>query len=90
MPLQRRLPKIGFHSMQSQVTAEVRLGELGKLGVEIIDLDALKKGNVVNKNILHAKIISSGEITKAVTIKGIRVTKGARAAIETAGGRIEE
>ncbi|OGT72465.1 MAG: 50S ribosomal protein L15 [Gammaproteobacteria bacterium RIFCSPLOWO2_02_FULL_56_15] len=90
MPLQRRLPKIGFHSMQSQVTAEVRLGELGKLGIEIIDLDALKKGNVVNKHILHAKIISSGEITKPVTIKGIRVTKGARAAIEAAGGRIEE
>ena len=90
MPLQRRLPKVGFNSLQSQVTAEVRLGELGKLEDGVIDIAALKKGNIISKKIERAKIISSGEINRAVTVKGIRVTKGARAAIEAAGGKIEE
>ena len=90
MPLQRRLPKVGFNSLQSQVTAEVRLGELGKLEEGVIDIAALKKGNIISKKIERAKIISLGEISRAVTVKGIRVTKGARAAIEAAGGKIEE
>jgi large subunit ribosomal protein L15 len=90
MPLQRRLPKVGFNSRRALETAEVRLHELGKLDAEVIDMAALKQGNVVSHNIKHAKIISSGEIDKAVVIKGIRVTKGARNLIEAAGGRIEE
>lgn len=90
MPMQRRLPKVGFNSALSRTTAEVRLSEIDKLDGEVIDLGALKAGNVVNKGVLRAKIISSGAINRAVTIKGIGVTKGARAAIEAAGGRIEE
>lgn len=90
MPMQRRLPKLGFNSALSRTTAEVRLSEIDKLGGEVIDLGALKTGNVVNKGVLRAKIIKSGAINRAVTIKGIGVTKGARAAIEAAGGKVEE
>ncbi len=90
MPLQKRLPKYGFSSQLSRVTAEVRLGELNGLGVELIDLNALKEANIVARNIKRAKIFLSGEITKAVTVKGLAVTKGAKAAIEAAGGKIEE
>ncbi|TAJ95863.1 MAG: 50S ribosomal protein L15 [Gammaproteobacteria bacterium] len=90
MPMQRRLPKLGFNSALSRTTAEVRLSEIDKLGGEVIDLGALKTGNVINKGILRAKIIKSGAINRAVTIKGIGVTKGARAAIEAAGGKVEE
>lgn len=90
MPMQRRLPKVGFNSALSRVTAEVRLGEIDKLGGEVIDLGALKAGNVINKSVLRAKIISSGSISRAVIVKGIGVTKGARAAIEAAGGKVEE
>jgi large subunit ribosomal protein L15 len=90
MPMQRRLPKLGFNSALSRTTAEVRLSEIDKLGGEVIDLGALKTGNVINKGILRAKIIKSGAINRAVTLKGIGVTKGARAAIEAAGGKVEE
>ncbi len=89
MPLQKRLPKIGFSSRVGIVTDEVRLHELNRFD-DIIDLDALKKANLITKNIKRVKIFASGEITKAVTLKGIAVTKGARAAIEAAGGKIEE
>ncbi len=89
MPLQKRLPKIGFSSRVSIVTDEVRLNELNRFD-DVIDLDALKKANLVTKNIKRVKVFASGEITKAVTLKGIAVTKGARAAIEAAGGKIEE
>jgi large subunit ribosomal protein L15 len=90
MPLQMRLPKYGFSSRIAGVTAEVRLSELEKVDAEIIDVEALKAANVIQRGILRAKVMSSGEITKPVTLKGIRVTKGARAAIEAAGGTIED
>lgn len=90
MPLQRRLPKVGFTSRKSRVTAEVRLNELAAVDADVVDLDALKAANIVNKNIRFAKVILSGEISKSVTLKGIGATKGAQQAIEAAGGKIEE
>jgi large subunit ribosomal protein L15 len=90
MPLQRRLPKVGFTSRKSRTTDEVRLQELGHLEAGVIDLDALRKANIMSRNITHVKVIASGTIDKAVTLKGILVTRGARAAIEAAGGSIEE
>ena len=89
MPLQRRLPKVGFTSRKSRVTTEIRLNELAGIEADVIDIDALKEANIVNKNIRFAKVILSGEITKAVTLKGIGATKGAQQAIEAAGGKIE-
>jgi large subunit ribosomal protein L15 len=90
MPLQRRLPKIGFTTAVSRSTGEVRLHELAGLTADVIDLAALKKANLVARNIMRVKVFASGKLDKAVTIKGIQVTRGARAAIESAGGRIEE
>jgi len=90
MPLQRRLPKVGFASRSFQLSAEVRLDELAKIDADIIDLDALIKANIVPAKTLNAKVIASGEISKAVQLKGIKVTPGARKAIETAGGKIED
>src|SRR5690606_17594027 len=83
---QRRLPKIGFTSRTAPFSEEVRLHELERVGAEVIDLLALKAANVVGQQAQQVKVIASGEITKAVTLKGIKVTKGARAAIEKAGG----
>ena len=90
MPLQMRLPKFGFSSRMAAVTAEVRLSELARVDADIIDVESLRAANVIQRGILRAKVMSSGEITKPVTLKGIAVTKGARAAIEAAGGSIEE
>ena len=89
MPIQRRLPKIGFSSRIGRVTAEIRLNELASLDVDVIDIEALKSARLINKSILRAKVILSGKIEKAVTVKGLMVTKGAKAAIEAAGGKIE-
>ncbi len=89
MPLQRRLPKVGFSSRVGRTRAEVRLGELAKVAAEVIDLLALKQANLVPQQTQKAKIILSGEIDRAVTIKGVAVTRGARAAIEAAGGKVE-
>ncbi len=89
MPLQRRLPKVGFVSRVSLTTAQVRLGELAKVEGDVIDLDSLKKAGVVAKSMKRAKIFASGEIGRAVNVKGIPVTKGAKAAIEAAGGSVE-
>ncbi len=89
MPLKIRLPKFGFTSRVSMVTAEVRLGELAKVNGDVIDLNALKDANVVTRNIQFAKIVLSGTIERPVTVKGLKVTKGARAVIEAAGGKIE-
>ena len=88
MPLQRRLPKRGFKSMSAGLTAEVRLSELDKLPIAEIDLLALKAAGVVPQLALGAKVILSGALTKAVTLKGIAATKGAKAAIEAAGGSV--
>ncbi|MBN0988117.1 MULTISPECIES: 50S ribosomal protein L15 [Amphritea] len=90
MPLQRRLPKFGFTSRQAAFVAEIRLNELAKIDAEVIDLDALKKADIIKDSIKRARVILSGEITKAVTVKGLKVTKGALAAIEAAGGKVEE
>jgi len=89
MPLQRRMPKVGFRSAMKATRAEVRLDELAKVTAEIIDLAALKAANVVPAHTEVAKVVLSGEIKKAVTLKGVGATKGAKAAIEAAGGRIE-
>ncbi|GAB2778078.1 50S ribosomal protein L15 [Halomonas shantousis] len=90
MPLQRRLPKFGFTSMKSLVSEEVRLAELAKVDGDVADLDALKKANVLKDATQYAKVILSGELNKAVTVRGLKVTKGARAAIEAAGGKVED
>jgi large subunit ribosomal protein L15 len=89
MPLQRRLPKRGFVSLARNDTAEVRLSDLEKMKTDTIDLAALKAARVVPQLALGAKVILSGEIKRKVTLKGIAVTKGARAAIEGAGGIVE-
>ncbi|MEW8508741.1 MAG: 50S ribosomal protein L15 [Candidatus Thiodiazotropha sp.] len=89
MPLQRRLPKVGFTSRVSMTTAEVRLGELAKIEGETVDLEALKKANIVSGTTKRAKIFASGTIDRALTVKGVGVTKGAKAAIEAAGGKVE-
>jgi large subunit ribosomal protein L15 len=89
MPLQRRLPKTGFRSKIAPTVAEVRLSELAKLTGNIVDLASLKAANLVPEQTLRARIVASGEFGKAVTVKGVHLTKGARAAIEGAGGKIE-
>ena len=89
MPLQRRLPKVGFTSLISKYSAEVRLHELNDLNVEVIDLKILIAANIVPAFTKKAKIIKSGELTKTVTIKGIKVTGGAKVSIEAAGGKVE-
>ncbi|MCB1857088.1 MAG: 50S ribosomal protein L15 [Gammaproteobacteria bacterium] len=90
MPLQRRLPKVGFVARKSRGSAEVRLGELGLLESSPIDLKALQDEGVLPQSVKRAKVILSGKLEKAVTVKGLGVTKGARAAIEAAGGKVEE
>ena len=90
MPLQRRLPKRGFVSLTRNDTAQVRLSDLQKLPVDSIDLLALKQAGVVHANALTAKVILCGEISRAVKLQGLLVTKGARTAIEAAGGSIAE
>ncbi len=90
MPLQKRLPKFGFTSRLAAVTAEIRLSELDLVEGEIVDIDALRKAGLITNNILRAKVFASGEVTKAVTLKGVGATKGAIAAIEAAGGKVEE
>ena len=88
MPLQRRLPKRGFVSLTRDDTVEVRLSALGGLEAATIDLDILKAAGIVRRDALAAKIILSGTIERSVTVTGIRVTKGARVAIEAAGGSV--
>lgn len=90
MPLQKRLPKFGFTSRSSLLAAEVRLGELNKVTADVIDVDALKAADIVARNVKTVKVFLSGELTNAVTLKGIAVTKGAKAAIEAAGGKVED
>lgn len=89
MPLYRRLPKVGFTSLEARFVDEVRLHELALVNSDVIDLLALKTAKLVSQQSKRAKVILSGELTKAVTVRGIGVTKGARAAIEAAGGKVE-
>jgi large subunit ribosomal protein L15 len=90
MPLQRRLPKRGFRSLAVKESAEVRLHELAGVEAEVIDLQALKAANIVPVFAKRAKVIASGELKKAVTLRGLLLSKGARAALEAAGGSIQE
>ena len=90
MPLQRRLPKVGFTSRKGAYSAEVRLSELNAVDASPIDVKALREAGVVSSRVRRAKVILSGTVDKAVTLRGLGVTKGARAAIEAAGGSIEE
>ena len=89
-PIQRRVGKFGFRSQKALATEEVRLGEVAGIAAEAIDLDALKSAGLVRKSVKHARIMLSGAIDRAVTVKGVHVSKGAKAAIEAAGGRVEE
>ncbi len=89
MPLQKRLPKYGFTSRMARTTAEVRLSELNSVNADVVTLQALKDADLINDNMLRAKVFLSGELKKAVKLQGIAVTKGARDAIEKAGGSIE-
>ena len=88
MPLQKRLPKYGFSSRISRVSAEIRTSELNALTAELIDLAALKEANLILANITQVKVFLSGEVTKPVKIKGLSVSKGAQQAIEQAGGSV--
>ena len=90
MPLQRRLPKVGFTALKSLSKAEVRLSELKKVEGDVVDMAALYEADVLPRTMKRAKLILSGTIDRAVTVRGIGVTKGAKAAIEAAGGKVEE
>ena len=90
MPLQRRLPKRGFVSLTNARNVEVRLSEINDLPVDEIDLLTLKQANLITQHALSAKVILSGEITRKVSLKGVSATKGAKAAIEAAGGSVAE
>ncbi len=88
MPLQRRLPKRGFKSLAAQTRAEVRLSDLDRLGVDVIDILVLKQAGLVSGLVKTGKVILSGEINKSITLNGLVVTKGAKAAIEAKGGKV--
>lgn len=89
-PLYRRLPKFGFSSRVGRYVAEIRLNELALIDADVVDLDALKNANLVRRDTKVAKVILSGELTKAVNVQGLKVTKGAREAITAAGGKVED
>ena len=89
MPLQRRLPKVGFASRKARYSAELRLYQIGSVGSDVIDLEALKKAGMIQHHVKKVKVINTGTLDRAVTIKGLAVTKGAQAAVEAAGGKVE-
>ena len=90
MPIQRRLPKFGFTSRKSLVTDQVTLSEISRVEGDVVSLETLKAAGLVKKEMLHVKVLKSGEISRAVTISGLKVTKGAIEAIQAAGGKVEE
>ncbi len=90
MPLQKRLPKYGFSSRVARVTAQIRTSELNLMSDDVIDLDALKRADLVGNNIIRVKVFLSGDVSRAITLKGLAITKGAREAIEKAGGKVED
>ncbi len=90
MPLQRRLPKVGFRSRKAQVKGEIRLHELTGIDGDVVDLAALRKAGLISGRIRRVKIIASGDLDRALTVRGLVVTKGARAAIDAAGGKVEK
>ena len=89
MPLQKRLPKFGFTSRVGRVSAEVRTSELNAVNADVIDVAALKEADIIGQHIKNVKVMLSGDVTKAVSLKGLRVSKGAQTAIEAAGGKVE-
>jgi large subunit ribosomal protein L15 len=89
MPLQRRLPKRGFASKTARYNAEVRLYHIESMSVDVIDVETLKAAGIVKHDAKKVKVINTGELTRAVTVKGLALTKGAKAAIEAAGGKVE-
>ena len=89
MPIQRRLPKFGFHSRLGKVTAEIRLSELNKLKIDAVDIFTLREANFISTTIEFVKVFASGEIKKPLTLRGIKVSAGAKKAIEAAGGKVE-
>ena len=89
MPLQKRLPKYGFTSRIGRTTAEVRLHELNRVDGDVVDLDTLKAADLIKDDVKRVRVFLSGEITRAVNVRGVTVTKGAKAAIEAAGGSVE-
>jgi len=90
MPLQKRLPKYGFKSRVGMKTAEVRLGDLARLTGDVVDMDALKAADLVRNDMTRARVFLAGSVDRALTVKGLGVSKGARAAIEQAGGKVED
>ncbi|MBK1648124.1 50S ribosomal protein L15 [Rhabdochromatium marinum] len=90
MPLQRRLPKVGFRSRKARVSDEIRTSELNRVESDTIDLAALRAAGLINRSVRQVKVVLSGSVNKSVRLKGLPVTKGARAAIEAAGGSIED
>jgi len=90
MPLQRRLPKVGFTSRKAQFTAELRLHELAKVEGDVADMLTLKAANLIGQQVQRVKVIASGEVSRPVTVRGLALTKGARAAVEAAGGKVED
>ena len=90
MPIQRRLPKFGFTSRKSFVSDQVTLTEIAKVEGDTVTVDTLKAAGLVKKDVLFVKVLKSGEVSRAVTVSGLKVTKGAKEAIEAAGGKVEE
>lgn len=89
MSLQRRIPKFGFTSQKKLISAEVRLHELNKIPDHVVDIDTLKATNLIGRHVKYVKIFASGKLEKPVTIRGLRVTKGVKAAVEAAGGKVD-
>lgn len=89
MPIQRRLPKVGFTSRVGRTVDQITLSELSKIEADVVTLEAIREAGLIHANIRDVKVILSGELTKKVAVKGVRVTKGARAAIEAFGGSVE-
>ena len=89
MPLQRRLPKFGFASTTAKYTVELRLGELTKVEVESVDIEVLRAAGLIRHHVKRVKVIASGSIDRAITVRGLKVTPGAVKAIEAAGGKVE-
>ena len=88
MPLQKRLPKFGFYSRIGGSTAEVRTSELNKIEGSVVNMETLEKANLIDRSIARARIMLSGDVTRSFTVEGVAVTKGAKAAIEAAGGKV--
>ena len=89
MPLQRRVPKVGFHSAKACLTKELRMYQINTMKEDVIDMELLKAKGIIGPNVTKVKVINTGDLERAVTVKGLAVTKGAAAAIEAAGGKVE-